>query len=61
VEARAVFESAYLQMLLDSVDGNVRSAAERAGIARQHLYRRINDYGLRVAGNRSGDSNGEQA
>ena len=56
-----MFESAYLQMLLDSVDGNVRSAAERAGIARQHLYRRINDYGLRVAGNRSGDSNGEQA
>lgn len=45
-EAREQFERAYFQKLMQQVEGNVRSAAELAGIARQHLYRKLADYGL---------------
>lgn len=49
-EARARFEKAYFRRLLEEVGGNVRSAAKLAGIARQHLYRKLTDYGLEPGG-----------
>lgn len=54
-EARAIFEEAYLQRVLNNVHGNVRNAAELAGIARQHMYRRITDYGLKLSEYRAGE------
>ncbi len=43
-EARSLFEERYLRYTLERACGNVSRAAELAGIARQHLHRKLKRY-----------------
>lgn len=45
-EARASFEASYLREVLRRAQGNVSRAAELAGIARQHLHRKLKRYAI---------------
>jgi DNA-binding NtrC family response regulator len=45
-EARAQFEEDYLRAVLQQTEGNISRAAEIAGIARQHLHRKLKLYGI---------------
>jgi two-component system, NtrC family, nitrogen regulation response regulator NtrX len=45
-EAREAFERGYILNVLRAVDGNMTRAAERLGIERSHLYRKLKIYGI---------------
>ena len=44
--ARERFEQEYLEALLARVGGNVAAAAQRAGVSRQQLYKKMKRYGI---------------
>jgi DNA-binding NtrC family response regulator len=46
-EARELFERAYFEHQLRSDGGNMTRLAERTGLERTHLYRKLKDLGLR--------------
>jgi DNA-binding NtrC family response regulator len=45
-EARDLFEKAYLEHLLQASGGNVSKVAQRAGLERTHLYRKLRALGI---------------
>jgi len=45
-EARENFERAYILAELRANDGNMTRTAERLGIERSHLYRKLKAYGI---------------
>jgi DNA-binding NtrC family response regulator len=45
-EARDLFEKAYLEHLLQVSNGNVSKVAQRAGLERTHLYRKLRALGI---------------
>ena len=45
-EARALFEKQFLQRKLSECRGNVSLLAEKIGLERSHLYRKLKAYGL---------------
>jgi DNA-binding NtrC family response regulator len=45
-EARDLFEKAYLEHLLQSSSGNVSKVAQKAGLERTHLYRKLRALGI---------------
>ena len=40
-EARDIFEKSYFEQLIDHEEGNMTRVAERAGLERTHLYRKL--------------------
>lgn len=46
-EARTEFERAYFEYQLGTLGGNVSEVAQRAGIERTHLYRKLRSLGIR--------------
>ena len=40
-EARDIFEKSYFEKLIDHEKGNMTRVAERAGLERTHLYRKL--------------------
>ncbi|MGH8427189.1 MAG: sigma-54-dependent transcriptional regulator [Gammaproteobacteria bacterium] len=49
-EARERFERAYLQAQLELADGKVAQLAERVGLERTHLYRKLKALGIELPG-----------
>ncbi|MGH7058436.1 MAG: helix-turn-helix domain-containing protein [Acetobacteraceae bacterium] len=49
-EARDRFERAYLEAQLDLVGGKVAALAERVGLERTHLYRKLKTLGIELGG-----------
>jgi DNA-binding NtrC family response regulator len=47
-EGRRAFETRFIQHVLDSTDGHLGDAAERLGIHRNTLARKITEYRLRT-------------
>jgi DNA-binding NtrC family response regulator len=47
-EGRRAFESRFIQHVLDTTDGHVTRAAERLGMHRNTLARKIEEYRLTV-------------
>jgi two-component system nitrogen regulation response regulator NtrX len=47
-EARERFEREYIQRRLREVNGNITHAAERLGIERSNLHRKMKAYGIEV-------------
>jgi len=47
-EGRRAFESRFIQHVLDSTDGHVSNAAERLGMHRNTLARKIEEYRISV-------------
>ena len=45
-EARDAFERSYILSELRAHDGNVTRTAEKLGIERSHLYRKLKAYGI---------------
>jgi two-component system nitrogen regulation response regulator NtrX len=45
-EARALFEKQFLRRKLAECRGNVSLLAEKIGLERSHLYRKLKSYGL---------------
>ncbi len=45
-EARKAFERAYFEQLLARGSGSVARAAEKSGLARTHLYRKLKALGI---------------
>ena len=45
-KARAMFERVYLQQLLDQAEGSVARLAEKTGMERTHLYRKLRMLGI---------------
>jgi two-component system, NtrC family, nitrogen regulation response regulator NtrX len=45
-EAREKFEKAYLEYQLHTLHGSVSKVAERVGIERTHLYRKLRSLGI---------------
>jgi len=45
-EARELFEKAYLEHQLQAADGNVSLAAQRVGLERTHLHRKLRSLGI---------------
>jgi DNA-binding NtrC family response regulator len=45
-EARERFEKAYLEYQLQACEGSVSRVAERVGIERTHLYRKLRSLGI---------------
>mgnify|MGYP001568519304 FL=1 len=50
-EARDLFEKTYFERLIDQESGNMTRVAERAGLERTHLYRKIKLLGIKLRGN----------
>ena len=50
-EARDLFEKTYFERLIDQENGNMTRVAERAGLERTHLYRKIKLLGIKLRGN----------
>lgn len=46
-QARATFEKQYLETLLTNLNWNINRASQVAGIPRQNLYRKLQQYGLK--------------
>jgi two-component system nitrogen regulation response regulator NtrX len=46
-EARETFERLYFEHQLQEMDGNMSRVAEKTGLERTHLYRKLKDLGLR--------------
>lgn len=49
-EARVAFERAYFEGLLRQERGQITRVAERSGLERTHLYRRLKQIGIRLPG-----------
>ena len=49
-EARDLFEKNYFEKLIDQESGNMTRVAERAGLERTHLYRKIKMLGIKLRG-----------
>lgn len=47
-EARDLFEKSYFEQLIDHESGNMTRVAERAGLERTHLYRKLKLLGIRL-------------
>jgi DNA-binding NtrC family response regulator len=47
-EARDIFEKNYLEKLIEQEGGNMTRVAERAGLERTHLYRKIKSLGIKL-------------
>ncbi|TFH12923.1 MAG: sigma-54-dependent Fis family transcriptional regulator [Nitrosomonadales bacterium] len=47
-EARDLFEKSYFEQLIDHEGGNMTRVAERAGLERTHLYRKLKLLGIRL-------------
>jgi len=47
-EARDLFEKSYFEQLIDHENGNMTRVAERAGLERTHLYRKLKLLGIRL-------------
>ena len=47
-EARDMFEKAYFEQLIDQENGNMTRVAERAGLERTHLYRKLKLLGIKL-------------
>lgn len=47
-EARDLFEKTYFERLIEQENGNMTRVAERAGLERTHLYRKIKLLGIRL-------------
>lgn len=54
-EARDAFERAYLEALLAECGGSMTRVAERSGLERTHLYRKIKQLGVKSGPRNSGD------
>ena len=50
-EARDLFEKSYFERLIDQENGNMTRVADRAGLERTHLYRKIKLLGIKLRGN----------
>lgn len=50
-EARDMFEKAYFEQIIDQENGNMTRVAERAGLERTHLYRKLKLLGIKLRGN----------
>jgi DNA-binding NtrC family response regulator len=50
-EARDMFEKTYFEQLIEQENGNMTRVAERAGLERTHLYRKLKLLGIRLRGN----------
>ncbi len=50
-EARDLFEKTYFERLIDQENGNMTRVADRAGLERTHLYRKIKLLGIKLRGN----------
>lgn len=46
-EARDAFEKAYLECMLDECGGSITKVAERSGLERTHLYRKLKQLGVK--------------
>ncbi|SFW11214.1 sigma-54 dependent transcriptional regulator [Nitrosovibrio sp. Nv17] len=49
-EARDMFEKVYFEQLINQENGNMTRVAERAGLERTHLYRKLKLLGIRLRG-----------
>lgn len=49
-EARDLFEKNYFEKLIDQESGNMTRVAERVGLERTHLYRKIKMLGIKLRG-----------
>ena len=49
-EARAAFEKRFITRKLEESGGNVARAAEKMGLERSHLYRKLKAYGIKEGG-----------
>jgi len=49
-DARDLFEKTYFERLIDQENGNMTRVAERAGLERTHLYRKIKLLGIKLRG-----------
>lgn len=47
-EARDIFEKTYFEKLIEQEGGNMTRVAERAGLERTHLYRKIKTLGIKT-------------
>jgi len=47
-EARDIFEKTYFEKLIEQESGNMTRVAERAGLERTHLYRKIKTLGIKT-------------
>ena len=47
-EARDIFEKTYFEQLIDQESGNMTRVAERAGLERTHLYRKLKLLGIKL-------------
>lgn len=47
-EARDIFEKTYFEQLIDQENGNMTRVAERAGLERTHLYRKLKLLGIKL-------------
>jgi two-component system nitrogen regulation response regulator NtrX len=47
-EARDMFEKTYFEQLIDQENGNMTKVAERAGLERTHLYRKLKLLGIKL-------------
>ena len=53
-EARDAFEKAYLEALLAECDWGMSRAADRAGLDRTNLYRKVKQLGIEAPGKEKG-------
>jgi len=50
-EARDIFEKIYFEQLIDQENANMTRVAERAGLERTHLYRKLKLLGIKLRNN----------
>jgi DNA-binding NtrC family response regulator len=50
-EARDMFEKIYFEQLIEQENGNMTRVAERAGLERTHLYRKLKLLGIKLRNN----------
>ena len=50
-EARDIFEKSYFEQLIDHEEGNMTRVAERAGLERTHLYRKLKTLAIKLRSN----------
>ena len=55
-EAREYFDSAYFNYQMQKENGNISRIAEKAGIERTHLYRKLKQLGIKPLKKNSGES-----
>ncbi|MFZ5473901.1 MAG: helix-turn-helix domain-containing protein [Pseudomonadota bacterium] len=47
-DAREIFERRYLEALLHACHGNMTRVAEKSGLERTHLYRKLKQLGIQL-------------